>query len=213
VGRWLRVLEVIRRASGQGQPGPLPTFSHIHILRAIYLVAENPGIGRKRLAATLGLGEGVARTLLSRLKSEGLVETDRAGCFLTDYAKALYRELTARISRPYRLNIRDTWPYPYSVGIAVKGAAGLVKMGLEQRDAAVRAGASGAITLVYQGGRLLMPGISDVTGEHPDFAGRIVEEIKPVEGDVIIISGANNLQDAENGAIAAALATLGHEEE
>ncbi|MEM0445792.1 MAG: DUF4443 domain-containing protein [Nitrososphaerota archaeon] len=208
----MRVLEVIRRASGQGHPGPLPTFSLVHIVRAIYLIAENPGIGRKRLAATLGLGEGVARTLLSRLKSQGLVETKRSGCFLTDSAQTLYKELMTRMSRPHRLNIKDTWPYSYSVWITVKGAAGLVKMGLEQRDAAIRAGASAAITLVYQDGRLLMPNLSDVSGEYPDFAGKIIEEIRPAEGDVIIIAGANDLQDAENGAIAAALATLGHEE-
>lgn len=207
----MRSLEVIRRASSQGQPGPPPSFSHFHVVRAIYLIAENPGIGRKRLAEALGLGEGVARTLLSRLKAEGLVRVDRAGCFLTKAAKALYSELIARIGRPRVLDIRNTWPYPFSVGIVIRGGAGLVRKGLEQRDAAVRAGAKGAMTLVYHSDRLLMPGISDVTAEHPDFASKILEEVRPEEGDAIIISGAENIHDAENGAVAAALATLGLE--
>jgi predicted transcriptional regulator len=207
----LRVLEVIRRASGQGQPGPPPGFSHFHVVRAIYLIADSPGIGRKRLAEALGLGEGVTRTLLSRLKAEGLIETDKAGCFLTGTAKALYSELITKIGRPRVLDIRNTWPYPFSVGIVVRGAADLVRRGLEQRDAAIRAGAKGAMTLVYHSDRLLMPGISDVTAEHPDFASKILEEMKPEEGDAIIVSGAENLHDAENGAVAAALATLGLE--
>ncbi|MEM0481539.1 MAG: DUF4443 domain-containing protein [Nitrososphaerota archaeon] len=208
---WLRALEAIRRASGQGQPGPTPSFSHFHVVRAIYLIADSPGIGRKRLAEALGLGEGVARTLLSRLKIEGLVETDRTGCFLTGKAQALYSELMARMGRPRLLEIRDTWPYPVSVGIVVKGVADLVKRGLEQRDAAIRAGAKGAMTLVYQAGRLLMPAVSDVTAEHPEFANKILEAMRPEEGDAIIISGAENLHDAENGVVAAALATLGLE--
>lgn len=204
----MKALEIIKRASGQSQPGPTPTFTLVHAIRALYLIAENPGIGRKRLADALGLGEGVSRTLLNRLKNEGLIRTSRTGCFLTETAQNLYRELTLRISRPKRLEIRDTWPYNYSVGVIVKEASGLVKRGLEQRDAAIRAGAGGAITLVYRSGRLLMPEISDVSSEHPDFAKKIVEEMTPGEGDVIIISGADSISDAENGAMAAALATL-----
>ncbi|MCS7145653.1 MAG: DUF4443 domain-containing protein [Nitrososphaerota archaeon] len=204
----MKALKVIKRASGQSQPGPTPTFSHVHVVRAIFVIAESPGIGRKRLAEALGVGEGVARTLLSRLRSEGLIETNRTGCFLTKKAQTLQRELELSISRPQQLNIKNTWPYLFSVGVIVKSAANLVRRGLEQRDEAVRAGAGGAITLVYHGGRLLMPGISDVSAEHSDFAKKVIEEMKPAEGDVIIISGAESLQAAENGAIAAALATL-----
>jgi len=201
-------LEAIRRASGEARPGPQPTFSQYHIVRAILVLSRSPGIGRKKLAEALGMGEGVARTLLSRLRAAGLVETSRAGCILTEEARTLLESLLSRVTAPKPLELRGTWPYIYSVGVLVKGAAAHVGKGIEQRDAAIRAGARGAITLVYSEGRLLMPRISDVSREHPGFAKRIIEEMMPGEGDVVIIAGADTAYEAENGAIAAALATL-----
>lgn len=45
-------------------------FSVRHILRALGLVAEKP-IGRNTLAQKLAVGEGVARTIINRLKHAG----------------------------------------------------------------------------------------------------------------------------------------------
>jgi hypothetical protein len=87
----------------------------------------------------------------------------------------------------------------------VKGTANRVKSGIEQRDAAVRAGADGAITLVVKQGKLVMPSAAElVKRRQENVARKIQEEFRPQENDVIIIAGANSQQNAEQGARAAA---------
>ncbi len=204
----MRAAEIITRL-GRPPAGPQTSFSQVHVVRALLLIASSPGIGRKRLAEALGLGEGAARTLLSRLKEEGLIRSDRTGCYLTQKAQPIYEDLSANMTQPKPIDVSSTWPYLSNVAIIVRSAADRVGRGIEQRDSAIRAGARGAMTLVYKGGRLLMPGISDVSTEYPDFAERVLEQLHPNDYDVIIIVGADNRLEAENGAIAAALVTLG----
>jgi hypothetical protein len=92
--------------------------------------------------------------------------------------------------------------------LIVHDAVGRVSRGLEQRDEAVRAGAKALMILAYQGGRLLMPGVSDLSAERPDFASHLLEELRPVDGDVILIAGGDSLAEARRGALAAALTLL-----
>ncbi len=204
----MKATEAIRRLAAS-PTGPQTSFSYFDVVRSVFLIASNPGVGRKRLAESLGLGEGAVRTLLSRLKAAGIVRSDRRGCYLTEKARPIYEELASNISIPKLIDVGGTWPFPSNVAIVVKNAAGKVRRGIEQRDSAIRAGAGGAMTLIHRGGRLLMPEACDVTSEYPDFARRVLGQLELGENDVVIIVGANSRVEAENGAIAAALATLG----
>jgi hypothetical protein len=85
----------------------------------------------------------------------------------------------------------------------------MVKSGIEQRDAAVRAGADGAVTLVVKHGELIMPPAADSKMRpKADNAKKIQETFQPQESDAIIIAGANSEQNAEEGARAAAWTLL-----
>jgi len=85
----------------------------------------------------------------------------------------------------------------------------VVTYGLEQRDAAIKAGASGATTLVFSHNRLAMPGTSeDVFQNIQLIHNMLVSKLKPRENDVIIIGSADDRLTAEFGAKAAVLVLL-----
>jgi hypothetical protein len=83
-----------------------------------------------------------------------------------------------------------------------------VRLGIEQRDAAVKAGAKGAVTMVYRKGLLFIPPSEEVKGEWVEPVRRIIDLFKPEDLDVIILCGADSKDDAENAVIAAALTLI-----
>jgi hypothetical protein len=75
---------------------------------------------------------------------------------------------------------------------------------LEQRDAAVKAGAKGATTIIFKSGRLVIPSVSDdLSRDYPKTVERLVSLLQPEENDVIVVAGADSLELAEYGAAAA----------
>jgi predicted transcriptional regulator len=190
-------------------PGPRPSFQSFHVLEAILVIGREAPIGRKRLAEVLGLGEGAVRTLIQRLRAWSLVGVvGRGGCALSEKGEELLRELERRLRDVGPVKLELPWSHPASYALIARGAAGMVSRGLEQRDEAVRAGAKALMVLTYQGGRLLMPGVSDLSAERPEFASRLIRELGLVDGDVILISGGDSLAEARRGALAAAQTLL-----
>jgi hypothetical protein len=86
-----------------------------------------------------------------------------------------------------------------------------VKRGIEQRDAAVRAGATGACTLIFKDRKLMMP-----MGEHEEWTlasneslfQEIQQVLAPGNNDVITIVSASTPEMAEHCAVAAALTLI-----
>jgi DNA-binding MarR family transcriptional regulator len=78
--------------------GPSPAFTKVQLAYALMVVGGAEGVGRKRLAQLLGLGEGTVRTMVSRLASAGLIHTTRKGLSLTERGRQLYQSLTSIIS-------------------------------------------------------------------------------------------------------------------
>ena len=65
----------------------------------------------------------------------------------------------------------------HNSAVLVRGMASKINKGIEQRDAAIIAGARGATTLLYDEGRLFMPGVE---GEVEDSVKKmIMEELNP----------------------------------
>jgi hypothetical protein len=190
-------------------PGPRPSFQSFHVLEAILVIGREAPIGRKRLAEVLGLGEGAVRTLIQRLRAWSLVGVvGRGGCALSEKGEELLRELERRLRDVGPVKLELPWSHPASYALIARDAAGMVSRGLEQRDEAVRAGAKALMVLTYHGGRLLMPGVSDLSAERPEFASRLIRELGLVDGDVILISGGDSLAEARRGALAAAQTLL-----
>lgn len=189
-------------------PGPSPSFTTLHIVMALLALGDKGNLGRKRFTEELGLGEGAVRTIINRLRKHSLAKVDRSGCSLTEKGRKLYEALRKNIGEFIEFNGNMPWNYRYNVGVRVRDMAKFLRMGLEERDAAIRAGADAAMIITVQEGSLLMPGISNLSEEQPSFASRIVSSFKPSDGDVIIITGSDDKNKALYGALAAAYELL-----
>ncbi len=181
-------------------PGPHPSFTIVHALYSLFVLDEKP-IGRQKLAVTLSIGEGSVRTLLRKLERRGLVSSDRSGCRLTPKGAELYSEAkkTFYLFRPKPGTLSEK----ISFGVGVRGGAQVAR-GIKERDEAIKAGAEGAVTLVCRGKELLMPGLTNVTKEHPELSRGVLASVEPAEGDAIIISWGKNASGVVYGSLGAA---------
>lgn len=189
-------------------PGPSPTFSVFHVVRALEFIAEK-NIGRGRLAESLEVGEGAMRTLIGRLKDAGLIEISKSGCALTSKGLKLWREYKSVFSKKVEVGKNELAIAKYNVAILIKNRGHKIKLGVEQRDAAVMAGAKGATTIIFSGGHLVIPSVSNaMVKDFPKASSQIMEKFDLEENDVIIIGSADTLGKAECGALAAAWTLL-----
>jgi predicted transcriptional regulator len=200
--------QVLEKITIEKAPGPSPTFSIFHMLRAIELIAEKT-IGRSKLAENLNVGEGAVRTIIGRLKDAGLVATSKTGCSLTNKGLRLWKEYKSIFKKKVEIAKSELAFADYNFAILIKNRGHKVKSGVEQRDAAVMAGAKGATTIVLKKECLILPSVSsNVTKDFPKAANQIVQLLEPEENDVIIIGSADNLGKAEYGTLAAAWTLL-----
>jgi len=181
-------------------PGPHPSFTLVHALYSLFILGRGR-VGRQRLASSLSVGEGSARTLLRKLTKRGLVTIDRAGCSLTPKGAKLYAEAAKAF---YLFNPRPgSLPGKVSFGVGVTGG-GEVAKGIQERDEAIKAGAEGAMTLVCREGELFMPGLSNVSKEHPELSAGILQVVTPSEGDALVISWGRSSAGVVYGSLGAA---------
>ena len=206
----MKSLRTLGKVASKLAPGRAPYFIEAHLVKALKIVDSEGPVGRVRLSKILGLGEGAVRTLVKHLKNEGLIKISRTGIILTDSGKKLSSFLNSRISSETDVPQSSLTVGPFNIAVLVKNVADVIKYGLEQRDAAIKVGASGATTLIFSHGGLVMPGAEgeDVFKNIPAIRDVLISKLKPREGDVVIIGSGNDRLTAELGAIAAALETL-----
>jgi len=195
---------ILEKITGEKVPGPSPTFSVFHMLRAIELIV-NKAIGRSKLAEELGVGEGAMRTMINRLKDAGLITTSKLGCTLSSKGLKLWNEYRTVFRRKVGIGKTELTLADYNVAILVKHRGHKVKSGMEQRDAAIMVGAKGATTIMFKEERLVIPSVSDnMAKDFPKAANQMVRLLQPEENDVIVVGSADSLAKAEYGALAAA---------
>ncbi|MEM2866694.1 MAG: DUF4443 domain-containing protein [Candidatus Hadarchaeales archaeon] len=179
--------------------GPLPRFNEVHVRAALELIHRMGRVGRPELGRRLGLGEGSTRSLLLLLRRRGLVRSSRGGHTLTERGR---RELGEPM-RLVRLNCGKLTVGEVDVAVLVRDAARKVRGGVEERDEAIKAGAKGATVLVFREDGLRFPDSGKKVGGK--VGKKLVEALKPIEGDVVIIGTGKNEVEAEMGARAAAM--------
>lgn len=188
----------------QADRGGAPLFHRHHILRAIWLISESGCIGRKELSDNLDIGEGTTRKLFSYLEQNGWASSTRQGICLTEAGRGLLNGLGFAASSVSggELTVDDC-----DFAIRISGFSSILEKGIEQRDAAIKAGAVGASTLVYRGKLEFSDGYaaSDVD---PEAVEGICRKFNPEQGDVIIIGSAREFSLAQDGAFAAAVLTI-----
>ncbi len=195
--------EFVQNVANQNTPGPSATFKTSHIFYALELLSEKP-VGRSRLAKHLNVGEGAVRTIISRLKQAGLIETSKEGCSLTGKGQETWKTLTGYF--PFRVEIgkNELVKAEHNYVFLIKNGGHNVKSGIEQRDAAIVAGAQRAVIIVCKNGRLTIDSVSDnLEAQFPQAASQILKSMQPENNDVIIIVGACSLLKAKHAAFAA----------
>lgn len=181
--------------------GPTPKFTPYHVWKAYRIIDDEGPIGRKALSHLLGVGEGSTRTIIERMIREGCIENTDRGAVLTDRGKEKLNEagISVEFVELDRLTLGKC-----NCAVHVKEAGDKIKLGNEQRDEAVMAGAVGATTLVCRNGRIVFPGDE----ENPDQ--KLVAPLRSVfaveDGDAVIVGSAFSNDAAERGAVSAALA-------
>jgi hypothetical protein len=188
-------------------PGPTPSFQVFHIIKTLELISH-AHIGRGMLAEKLGIGEGATRTLIERLRAKEIISTSKSGCNLTKKGEELWNEVKKTFPSKTELGKSKLTLSICNVAVLVRGKGEKVKLGMEQRDAAFLVGAKGATTLVMRKGKLMMPNVDvDMKRDVPDVK-KIMNFLKPEEGDTIVIGSADTCEKAEHGALAAAWTLL-----
>ncbi len=195
-------LGILRQAVTKLAPGRSPSYTETHVLIALELMEAGGSIGRQQLARELRLGEGTVRTIISRLKEQGLLATTRGGMTLTAVGSKLMEDMKTYYMT-FKLPETQMTLGVNNYAVLVKGAGSFVDKGIEQRDAAIIAGARGATTLIAEDGEIRMPGFVE------QIDSTVIELIRAnvhlEEGDVIIIGSDDDKFNAEMGAKSAAL--------
>jgi predicted transcriptional regulator len=179
------------------------------MVKALLMIDMEGPVGRIRLSKIMGLGEGPVRTLVRHLENKGLIITSREGIILTTAGRKLTSDLKLCIGKKTKIPPTTLTVGPRNVAILVKNISHLVKAGVEQRDAAIKIGALGATTLIFNRGKLRMPD-SGEDASQKDSKGHniLISELQPSDNDAIIIGSAKDELTAEIGALAAVLETL-----
>ncbi len=193
--------------------GPRVSYGEVDVLKALFAIGNSESsLGRFKLGQTTGLGQGEVRTLIARLKDAGLITVDSRGCALTEKGRRRFESISRAIPKSSFVQAKELDLGRYSWYVIVRDLEAKVRKGLEQRDASIRAGATGALTVVYSEGRFLIP--TDGATEDCEAMGpsepwtTIRSSFALKNGDVVIVSGADSLLLAEDGALAAALTIL-----
>jgi predicted transcriptional regulator len=209
----LKLLKDIEKVTRKLAPGPAPSFNEAHVIKALEIIGDYRSVGRIRLSKELGLGEGTTRTLLKHLKSEGIILGSRRGISLSDEGKQLFSNLRDKLSEGVEIPSSRLTVGPFNVAVLVRDSAQAVKSGMEQRDVAIKSGASGATTLVYTHNKLSMPTREqDISESMPSLHNQLMTKFKPKENDVIIVGSGENRDLAEIGAKMAAIKLLKKQE-
>ncbi len=203
--------QFIEGVAGEKAPGPSTTFSVAHIFYALELVAEKP-IGRNKLAEKLSVGDGAIRTIINHLKDADLIETSKAGCTLTAKGIGIWKKFTEFFPKRGEIERTDLTNAEHNYGFLVKDSGHKVKSGIEQRDAAIVAGAKRAVVIVCKGGHLSIESVSNnIAKDFPTATKQILKVIQPEDNDVIVITGADVLQKAKHAAFAASWALINND--
>jgi hypothetical protein len=185
--------------------GPVHRFADYHVYRTLLLLSDGRRRGRKSLADAVTVGEGSMRTIVEFLREKGYVDVKQTGIKISYKGQEFLRNLPIRMERlePSDISIAER-----NVAVLVRNRAEKISLGIEQRDAAIKAGAEGATTIVIKGGKMLVPPDYYLDKEKPEIARGLRKLLSPNDGDIVIVGAAEEYERAEDGALAAAFALL-----
>ena len=193
---------MLSRPSNLG--GPVPKFNDYHIWKAFQCLDDTNPVGRKKLSQILGIGEGSTRTILSMMQDQSMITIGKSGILLTDAGTEFKKSVHMDVAD---ISISDLTIGDRDCAVRVPKMARNVKYGCEERDAAIKSGATGATTLIYTNGKLIFPGSDYPVDTEVESKIRSVFSLK--NDDVVIIGTGPTRESAEIGAVIAGLTIMG----
>ncbi|QLH74104.1 MAG: DUF4443 domain-containing protein [Methanomassiliicoccales archaeon] len=181
--------------------GPVHRFADYHVYKTLAVIADGRRRGRKQLAETIGVGEGSMRTILEYLRDHDLVEIKQTGVTISKKGLDFLNGFPIQVGLVTK---SDSSIGQTAVAVLVRSMADKIKIGVEQRDAAVKAGAEGATTIVVKGGELWILPDYNLDVHKKAFSAELRSMFQVKDGDVIIIGTGQNYRQAEDGALSAA---------
>jgi hypothetical protein len=193
----------MQQLSGKKAPGPSTSFTIFHVFYALQLLSQKP-IGRNKLADQLKIGDGAIRTIISRLREADLIDTSKSGCKLTEKGKDIWHQFVELFPKEIDFGKSELNPNEYNYAFLVKNCGEKVGSGINQRDAAIIAGARKAFVMVYRNGHLRIESVvEDMEKQYPKTTKQMLEQLQPQENDAIVVAGAESAFKAKRGAFAA----------
>jgi len=204
-----QIINLLSKVAQRHAPSRMLSFDLVHVFKTMQMMADNKKISRSLMMQELGLGEGSIKTLVKHLKMYNLVENSNAGMWLTSKGETLYAKLRLSIPREMDISKCSVALGKFNHAVLLKEMAYNIKSGIEQRDAAIKAGAVGATTLICKNERLVLPGTGeDLMRNDQKIHLLIMKKLEPKQNDVIIIGSSQNKKIAEMAAKSAALYTI-----
>ncbi len=203
-------VKTLQNVANRYAPSRVLSFDIVHVFKTLQLIRQHGHVSREVLCVELELGDGTIRTLMKHLKMQNLIESTNAGTKMTKKGNSFFEELLSSIPYETSLFRCAITLGKHNYAVLVKQMVSSIKSGIEQRDAAIKMGASGATTLLFKDNKFLIPqtDFDALKDEHP-LSGRLIENLHPQDGDVIIIGSDNHSKKkAEFAAKSAALITI-----
>ncbi len=204
---YIRALE---KVASRYAPSRALSFDVVHVFMAMQLIQKRGKASRKSLRTSLMLGEGTIKTLVKHMRMHGLIETSNGGTRLTAKGRGICTEILASMPAEMSLPECSIALGKFNYAIILKELGYAIRSGIEQRDAAIAQGATGATTIVFRDSKFLMPSMNhDSLRKDRHIRNLLIEGMKPEEGDVIIVGSADSSEKiAELAAKNAALLTI-----
>ena len=203
-------VKTLQKVANRYAPSRALSFDIVHVFKTLQLIHERGHVSRDGLREELELGEGTVKTLLRHLKLQNLIESTNAGTTMTKNGNLFFSELSDSMPQEIGLSKCAITLGKYNYAVLVKHMSSAIRSGIEQRDAAIKMGASGATTLLFKENKFLIPQIDyDTLKDDHHLSEQLIENLHPQDGDVLIIGSDNrSKKKAEFAAKSAALVTI-----
>ncbi|MEM2760960.1 MAG: DUF4443 domain-containing protein [Nitrososphaerales archaeon] len=203
----------LERIASRSYPSRILSFKTAHVLKCLQLMQQKDYVSRALLVRELDLGEGSVKTLIKHLKSNGIIETSKAGSCLNSKGKKLADNLLSILQGETSIPMNSITVGSYNHAILLRNYAFAVTSGIEQRDEVIRFGGDGATTLLFKDNKFLMPRTNtDCLNKEPKIRELLLSKLQPKDDDLIIIGSASSKITAELAAKSAALFTIASHE-
>lgn len=202
-------IKALEKVASRYAPSRVLSFDVVHVFVALQMMEKSGRTSRDALSGGLALGEGAVKTLVKHLKMHGLAQTSNGGTKTTAKGRGICQGLLEAMPAEMSLPKCSVALGKFNYAVLVREFGFAVRSGIEQRDAAIKMGATGATTLIFREGKFAMPASGQDSLRREAAVRRMMaEKLKPEEGDVIIIGSAESEKTAELAAKNAALLTI-----